>query len=254
MQVTVTDGTSPLAGRKVTCEIPAKTGGTETLGPLTTSDKGVVRFEPPPGLTAADMPDGVKIRVGKHEKKITWQAWPDFVIPPPGWKRVLAWLGKHLPKTVKGWTAAAVGAVAGVYVVVCGVSATAFGKDPFGYNARCARMAVEAAAAPSKPTLALPQGHGAASLPVPLDADVPQLFSNKVHVAFTSDSRRAVPSGGSTGSADGITFNNAWTKYDEALRKTAAQGKIPSAIQCPREEIATIMKFFSALSGKEQTK
>ena len=250
LEVTVTDGTTPLAGLKVYCEIPGRAGGKDTLGPITTSAKGIARFDPPSGLTAAQVPS-VKLSVGKHEKDIAWQAWYTFVIPPPWWKRVWNCIRHHAPKTGKGWAGAAVVVIAGVYVVVCGVSAAAFGKDPFGYNARCARMAVEAAAAQAKPILAVPQGHDGRPAPVPLEADVPQLFSNRVHVTFTSSSRRAVPSAGSTGSADGVGYNEAWTKYDETLRKAAAQGKIPSAIECPRQELAAIFKFVGALSGKD---
>jgi hypothetical protein len=253
LQVTVTDGTVPLAGLKVYCGIPGRTGGTDMLGPITTSAKGVARFEPPPGLTSAQVP-GVKIRIGKHEKNIAWQAFYEFVVPPPWWKRVWNWILGHLPKTATGWAAAALLAVAAVYVVVCGVSAAAFGRDPLGYNARCARMAVEAAAAPAKPSLAVPQGHDARPVPVALETDVPQLFSNRVHVTFASDSRRAVPSAGGSGSADGVAYSDAWAKYDEALRKAAAQGKIPSAIECPLQEIAALSKFIGALSGKDDTK
>jgi hypothetical protein len=249
LEVTVTDGTTPLSGLKVYCEIPGRTGGKDTLGPITTSAKGIARFDPPPGLTASQVP-GVKIRVGKYEKDVAWQAWYTFVIPPPWWKGVWNWIHDHLPKTAKGWAVAAVVAIAVLYVVVCGTSAVAFGKDPFGYNARCARMAVEDAAAQSKPTLAVPQGHEARPVAVALDTNVPQLFASQVHVAFASSSQRVVPAAGSPGSADGVAYNEAWTKYEEALRKAAAQGKMPIAIECPKQELTAIFEFVKALSGK----
>ena len=133
-----------------------------------------------------------------------------------------------------------------------GGSWAGFGTDPFGYNARCARIAIENAAASLKPPLAVPAGYDARTKAVALEADVPQFLSYRVRVAVAPESKQAVPAAAGTASSpDAAAFNDAWTKYEDALRKAAAQKTMPSAIECPREELAAVFKFLGALSGKE---
>jgi hypothetical protein len=249
LEVTVTDGKEPVVGAAVKFEIDG-----DPIGEVTTSGTGAARIEAPPGLTRADA-DKLFVTVGTDRRNVAWGPYYTFAIRRPWWQRAGRFVTALAPSSVAGWLAVLSGGVVVVYLVACGVSWAAVGSDPLGYNARCARIAIENAASAVKPPLPVPAGHDAQAQPVALEADVPQFFSYRVRVSVAPESKRAVPAGtGAPPSADAAAFNDAWRKYEEALRKAAAQNTMPSAIECPREEIAAIMKFFGALSGKDEKK
>ena len=246
LEVTVTDGKERIAGATVKFEIDG-----EPIGEITTSDTGTARIESPPGLTQQDA-DKLFITVGSDRRHVAWAPYYTFRIRRPWWQRAGRFIAGKAPKTFKGWIGVLIAGLALVYLVACGGSWAGFGTDPFGYNARCARIAIENAAASLKPPLAVPAGYDARTKAVALEADVPQFLSYRVRVAVAPESKQAVPAAAGTASSpDAAAFNDAWTKYEDALRKAAAQKTMPSAIECPREELAAVFKFLGALSGKE---
>jgi hypothetical protein len=246
LEVTVTDGKERLAGVTVKFEIDG-----EPIGEVTTSGIGTARIEAPPGLTRTDA-DKLFVTVGSDRRNVAWGPYYTFTIRRPWWKRAGRFIAGHTPATVKGWLAVLGAGMVVVYLVVCGVSWAGFGTDRWGYNARCARIAIENAAVSQKPALAVPAGHDATVQSVALEADVPQFLSYRVRVAVVAESKRAVAAApGAALSPDARAFDDAWTKYEDALRKAAAQTEMPSAIECPREEIAAFFKFLGALSGEK---
>jgi hypothetical protein len=248
VEITVTDGKTPLAGVTVRGESAGV-----FLGEVTTGPQGRARFQQPPRLPPGEP---LKISVtgqGRSVEEIVAWSTPYYQITlrPSWWWRVWEFLLWLLPTSVKDWIKALGVVLLGIYVVVCGTSWVAFGLDPFNYNARCAQMAVESATRSAKPGTTAPEGHTSEVVHVSLEANVPQFLSHEVHVKFTVDALRAVPLTGRDLSPDGRVFNEAWAKYEQAARDAAAKNEAPSAIKCPIQEIETLRRIFDAGSGKE---
>ena len=250
IEIRLTDGTSSLSS----VSVQGKVAGI-VVGTIVTDENGRARFQisspqKPPSLEITAAWEGVQ-----ETRTIDWSN-PYFTLTlrPPWWRRLIAFVGRHAPETKKGWIALAGGALAAVYVVVCGLSWIVPGRDMFGYNARCARIAVERAARPAKPGLNPPPGQSIESVPITIGTDVPQFLSQRVHVVFSLERLRAAPPAGSELSADARSFNEAWMNYERTVRDVAAKNEAPGAISCPLEEIKSLRKVFEVAAGNEAAK
>jgi hypothetical protein len=147
IEIRITDGTGPLSG----VSVQGKVAGI-SVGTIVTDENGRARFQisspqKPPPLEITATWEGVQ-----EARTIDWgNPYFTLTLRPSWWHRLTAFVGRHAPETTKGWIALAGCVLAAVYVVVCGLSWMVPGRDIFGYNARCARMAVERAARPAKP-------------------------------------------------------------------------------------------------------
>jgi hypothetical protein len=250
VEIKLTDGTSLLSGVSVQGRV-----GAVKVGTIITDENGRARFQisspqKPPPLEITATWEGVKER-----RKIDWgNPYFTLTLRPSRWHRWTAFVRRHAPETTKGWIALAGVVLAAVYVVVCGLSWMVAGRDAFGYNARCARMAVERAARPAKPGLNPPPGQVVETVPISVDADVPQFLSQQVHVVLALERLRAAPAAGGELSAEARSFNEAWMNYERTVRDVAAKNEAPSAISCPLEEIKSLRKLFEAAAGKEDSK
>ena len=246
IDITVTDGTTPLAGVEVRGEV----AGT-AVGTIITNGMGRVRFS----LSSPNKPAPLRVRAKGHcahrTQTIDWSN-PFFtlVLRPPWWCRLCGFLVRHVPETAKDWIFVLVVVLAVIYGVVCGLSWIVPGVDLFGYNARCARIAVERAARSSKPGVPPPAGYVINTVPIALEADVPQFLSEHVHVRFVVDVLRAAPTPSGQLDGEARAFNEAWMKYEQGVRDIAAKNEPSSAIVCPREEIETLRKLFDTIKGK----
>jgi hypothetical protein len=250
IEISVTDGTTPLPGVTVRGEV----AGT-FVGKMTTGEEGRARFQIP----SSQKPQPLRITATRGRssstKTIAWDT-PYFTVTlrPPWWQRLLTFLRKFVPKSKKGWAAAPVVLLMVVYAAVCFASWLIPGTDLFGYNTRCAQIAVEAAARPKRPGMHPPADYTINTVRLPLKVNVPQALSQQVSVTFTVDILNAVPPAGGELAPNARAFNEEWANYKNAVLEAAAKNEAPSAITCPLQEIAELWRLSEAVKGKKSEK